>query len=152
MTNYNFRTTEFGISDIGIHLLRSGFNYRTITFSEIDRLRIEKGKEIHNWWLVFILGAALIGYGVYLSIGMIKALIEGNISARQARMIFLLLIPVAGGYFVYNSVQAGLVLRMYCSNGDKDMFPLREIIKDNKLEEFKTYLKDKIGTRVQIAA
>jgi hypothetical protein len=63
MAYYNFQTEEFGVSESGIHLLRSGFNYKTITLSEIDRIRIERAKEIHNWWLVFIIGSALIGFG-----------------------------------------------------------------------------------------
>ena len=151
MTTYIFQTEEFGISDNGIHLLRSGFNYRTIRFEEIKRIQIEKGKELHNWWVIFIIGAALIGLGIYLSIGIIKVLIEGNVAPRHARMIFLLLIPAVGGYFVYNSLQTGLVLKIDCLNGDKDMFPLREIVKGKKLKELKTYLKDKIGTRVQVS-
>jgi hypothetical protein len=150
MTTYNFQTGEFGISNHGVHLLRSGFNYKTITFSELKRIKIEKGKELHNWWLVFIMGAALIGVGVYLSLGAITILIEGNVSPRHAKMILLLLIPVAGGYFVYNSFQTGLVLKIYCVNGDKDMFPLREIVKEGKLKEFKRFLKDKVRTKVQI--
>ena len=151
MKSYNFHTSEFGISDTGIHLLRSGFNYRTIGFAQIRRIRIEKGKELHNWWMVFIIGAALIGLGVHLSIGTIKMFVEGNVAPRHARMIFLLLIPVAGGYFVYNSLQTGLILKIDCSNGDKDMFPLKELIEEKKLAEFKTYLKGRIGPRAQIA-
>lgn len=151
MKSYNFQTSEFGISETGIHLLRSGFNYRTIDFAQIRRIQIEKGKELHNWWMVFIIGAALIGLGVYLSIGTIKMFVEGNVAPRHARMIFLLLIPVAGGYFVYNSLETGLILKIDCSNGEKDMFPLKEIVKEKKLTEFKTYLRDRIGTRVQVA-
>jgi len=102
MTNYNFQTKEFGISDKGIHLLRSGFNHRTIKFSEVNKILIERGKELHNWWVIFIIGAALIVFGVYLSVGTIRILIDGNIAPRHARMIILLLIPVVGAYFVYN--------------------------------------------------
>jgi uncharacterized membrane-anchored protein len=103
MTIYYLKTQEFGISSDGIHLLRSGFNYKTIAFSEIMKIKIEKGKELHNWWLVLILGASLVGLGVYLSLGTIKILIQGDLSPRHARMILLLLVPVIGGYFIYNS-------------------------------------------------
>jgi hypothetical protein len=58
--------------------------------------------------------------------------IEGNVAPRHAKMIFLLLISVIGGYFVYNSVQTGLVLKIDCRAGYKDMFPLREIMKSGK--------------------
>lgn len=151
MTTYNFKTSEFGLTTEGVHLLRSDFNYKTIRFSEIKRIKIEKGKELHNWWLVFLLGAALIGLGVYLSLGTIKILIDGDISPRHARMIFLLLIPVAGGYFVYNSLQTGLILKIECVDGERDMFPLKDIIKKQKLKELKVFLNDKIGTRIEVS-
>lgn len=152
MINYNFKTKEFGISDRGIHLLRSGFNYKTINFSEINNIQIERGKELHNWWVIFIIGAALIVFGVYLSVGTIRALIDGNIAPYHSRMIILLFIPVVGGYFVYNSLQTGLVLKIYCADGNKDMFPLGEIVKNKKMKEFKIYLADKIGTKGQGSA
>jgi len=152
MTNYNFQTKEFGISDKGIHLLRSGFNHRTIKFSEVNKILIERGKELHNWWVIFIIGAALIVSGVYLSVGAIRMLIDGNIAPRHARMIILFLIPVVGAYFVYNSLQTGLVLKIHCADGSKDMFPLGEIVKEKKIKEFKIYLADKIGTKVHVGA
>jgi hypothetical protein len=152
MTTYNFKTSEFGLSTDGVHLFRSDFNYKTIRFSEIKRIKIEKGKELHNWWLVFLLGAALIGLGVYLSLGTIKILIEGDISPRHARMILLLLIPVAGGYFVYNSLQTGLILKIECVDGERDMFPLKDIIKKQKLKELKVFLSYKVGTRIEVSA
>lgn len=145
MSGYNFQTGHFGISERGIHLLRSGHNYRTISFSEIKYIQIEKGRILHNWWLIFLLGTALIVFGVYVSVGAIQALIKGDVAPRHARMVFLLLIPVVGGYFVYNSLQTGLVLKVDCTNGYQDMFPLEEIIKDKKLNEFAAYLKEKLG-------
>lgn len=150
MRPYLFQTEEFGISDHGIHLLRSGFNYRTINFEEIKRIQIGKGKELHNWWIIFVIGAALIFVGAYLSVGFMKALISGNLPPRGARMIFLLFIPVAGAYFVYHSLQTGQVLKLECLNGTKEMFPLRHIAKAKKMKEFKTYLKEKAGSGFQI--
>lgn len=151
MASYDFQTKEFGISNQGIHLLRSGFNHRTITFSEIESARIVKGMKIRNGWLVFLLGTIMIVFGVYLSIGTINALMSGNIEPRHARMIMFLFIPIIGGYFTYNSLQMGLVLKIDCSNGDRDMFPLDEIIKKKKVKELRAYLVDKLGTRVQVA-
>lgn len=123
MTTYRFQTDEFGVSDSGLHFLRSGFNYRTIAFQDIKRIQFVKVKELHNWWAIFIIGASLIGFGVYLSIGTIKFLIEGNASPRHARMILLLLIPVAGGYFVYNSLQTGLVMKFTVLTVTRTCFP-----------------------------
>ena|SRR5690349_5539127 len=147
---YTFQTNEFGISDNGIHLLRSGFNYRTIDFSEIKSLQIEKGKELHNWWLIFIIGTALLTWGIYLSVWVINSLIQGNVGSRFARVILLILIPLGGGgYFVYNSLRTGLILKITCSSGSKEIFPLKEMVKNKELAEFKTYLSGRIGPGIQ---
>lgn len=147
MTNYTFQTKEFGISDAGIHLLRSGFNYKAINFSEVNRIQIERGKELHNWWLIFIIGALLIVFGMYLSVGTIRMFIDGDIAPRHAKLIFLLLVPVVGAYFVYNSLRTGLVLRIHCIDGSKDMFPLEEILIEKRMKEFEIYLTNKVGPK-----
>ncbi|MGC3946417.1 MAG: hypothetical protein QM762_18165 [Chryseolinea sp.] len=150
MATYYFKTEEFGISDEGFHLLRSGFNYKTIMFSEITRIRIERGKELHNWWLVLILGLGLLALGVYMSLGAIRILLRENLSPRHAKLSLLLLIPVVGGYFVYNSFQTGLVIKIDCADGEKDMFPLRNIIKGQKLNELIAFLSASFGGRLHI--
>jgi hypothetical protein len=150
MTNYRFETTEFGISDTGVHLLRNGYNYKTIDFSQINRIRIENGKELHNWGLILAIGATLIVAGIYLSIGTISVLAKGDIKPVHAKIVFLLFIPAAGAYFVYNSLQTGLLLKFDYSNGSKGMLPLRELIKTQKLSSLKTFLSEKLGSRSQI--
>lgn len=148
MPIYHFQTEEFGISDNGFHLLRSGFNYKIISFEEVTAIRIEKGKELDNWWLIFVFGAALTVFGVYLATGTIKILIKGDIALRQTRMIFLLLIPVAGGYFAYNSLRTGLLLKIECAGGKKYMFPIRDIVREQKLNEMRKFLNQRFTVPV----
>lgn len=54
--HYVFKTREFAISDLGFHLLRSGYCHKTVPFSGIKEVQIERGFEIHNWLVILILG------------------------------------------------------------------------------------------------
>lgn len=142
---YIFQTSEFGVSDTGLHFLRSGFNYQTIGWKEINSMKIEKGKELHNWMIIFVIGVALLAFGVYLSIRTIDILLHKAMAARNAKMILFLLIPCVGAYFVYNSLQNSTVLRINYSSGKRYKFSLREIIKENRLAEFKSFLANRSG-------
>lgn len=141
MAQYLFTTDDFAISETGIHLLRSRFNYRTVPFHEIKSMRITKGKETHNWWLVLIIGSIMIWFGVYLSVGAIKVLFWGNPTPRQAGIIYLLFIPVIGAYFVYRALETGPLLRIECLNGEKRNLRLRQLMKENKLDALRNYLQ-----------
>jgi hypothetical protein len=98
MATYLFETSEFGVSDSGIHLLRSGFNYQTIRWTEINSIKIEKGKELHNWAIILMLGLVIFIVGIYLSIRTIDILIHKDNAVRNAKMILFLLIPCVGAY------------------------------------------------------
>jgi hypothetical protein len=148
MNKYLFQTSEFGISDDGIHLMRSGFDYKTIRWGQINSVKIEKGKELFNWWIIFLLGVALLALGVYWSIRTVDILLHKDHAERYAKMLLFLLIPCIGVYFVYNSLKTGTILRVKHTSSKKEMFPLREIVKENRLSEFRSLVKEKLGTKV----
>jgi hypothetical protein len=144
MSTYYFQTNEFGVSDNGIHLLRSGFHYKTIPWHEVNSVRIEKGNELHNWWVIFLLGTVLLAVGCYLSFQTIDILINKEYPARIVKMLMFLQIPCVGIYFVYNSLKTGTILRIKYGSNKEEKFALREIIKENRLAEFKSLLTGKL--------
>src|SRR5687768_1311987 len=137
MNNYLFQSTEFAVSDNGIHLLRSGFNYKTIRWSEVDSIKIKKGKELNNSWIIFLLGLILLTAGAYLTIRTVDILVHKEHAERYIKMLLFLLIPVIGVYFVYNSMRTGIIMSVNYAADKKEMFPLNEIIRQNRLNEFK---------------
>jgi hypothetical protein len=139
MTSYLFKTSEFGVSDEGMHLLRNGFNYQTISWSDINWVKIERGKELHNWVVIFLFGVVVLAVGVFVSFQIIHTLINNDIALRNAKLIWLLFIPVAGAYFVFYSLQTGIILKINYALDKNDMFPLKQIVKDGKLNEFDLY-------------
>src|SRR5688572_2660126 len=149
MTNYLFQSTEFAVSENGIHLLRSGFSYKTIRWHEVDSIRIRKGKELNNSWIIFLLGLILLTVGAYLTIRTVDILVHKENAERYVKMLLFLLIPFIGVYFVYNSMRTGIIMSVNYAAHKREMFPLSEIINQNRLNEFKSLMTAKLGTRVR---
>jgi putative Mn2+ efflux pump MntP len=68
---------------------------------------------------------------------------------RYVKMLLFLLIPLIGVYFVYNSMKTGIIMSVNYSDDKSEMFPLNEIIRQNRLNEFKSLMTVKLGTRVR---
>jgi hypothetical protein len=148
--NYHFSTNEFGISDQGIHFLRSGYNYETIKFSEIDALRIERGMEHHNWIVIFIIGALLVSAGLYTSGSMLAAVLEESVSGKSAKGWFAFaMIAILGFWFVSNSVRSGTILWIHY-HGKNLKFPLRQIVQQKKLPSLIGLLSVKMKGRLRV--
>jgi hypothetical protein len=148
LAKYLFLTPEFGVNEEGLHLLRNGFKYKTIEFREIHQIKIEKGKYIHNWFLVFVLGIALVISGGYFSINMFNSLVAGTLNRFSYGLVALPLLPLFGSYFIYSSLQAGLTVKVEYGNGLKDRFPLNEIVESDSANALVDFLKEKVGPRL----
>jgi hypothetical protein len=151
MINYFFETREFGVSDNGIHLLRSGFNYATIEFNQVDSLTIERGKELNNWIVILIIGLALVTLSVYYSLRLFNIIDNNEVKVIYIEEILIPLIPfMLGGYCLYSSTRNGTILRITTINNRANKFPLKELEKDNKGRAFQDFLKEKLSTKVRI--
>ena len=64
MSDYKYRTDEFGLSETGVHLLRNNYNYKTINYEDITLLEIKHGKLFSNWLVVLLIGAGLIAFSI----------------------------------------------------------------------------------------
>jgi hypothetical protein len=151
MINYFFETREFGVSDVGIHLLRSRFNYQTIEFNQIDSLTIERGKELNNWIAILIIGLALVTFSVYYSLRLFNIIDNNEVKVIYIEEILIPLIPfMLGGYCLYSSTRNGTILRIRTINNGANKFPLKELETDNKVQPFQDFLKEKLSTKVRI--
>ncbi|WP_028980277.1 hypothetical protein [Sporocytophaga myxococcoides] len=140
MKHYKFSTREFGISDTGIHLLRSNFNYSTINFNDITSLEIVRGKLIRNWIFVFIFGISLIAFSIYYAFGLIDVFNDPSINRIYIEELMVPVLPVLlGGLCIYASSRKGIVLKIEHS-GKKSSYPLEDIIKNNQYVDFVDYL------------
>lgn len=140
MKHYKFYTKEFGISDTGIHLLRSSFNYRTINFKDITSLEIVRGKLIRNWIFVFIFGISLLAFSIYYAYVLIDVLNDPSIRRIYIEELMVPVLPaLLGGLCIYSSSRKGIVIKIE-HNGKRSSYPLEDIIKNNQYEDFVDYL------------
>jgi hypothetical protein len=140
MKHYKFSTREFGISDTGIHLLRSNFNYSTINYKDITSLEIGRGRLIRNWIFVFIFGLSLIVFSIYYAYGLIVVFNDPGVKRIYLEELMVPFLPaLLGGFCIYASSRKGIVMNIQ-HNGKKGSYPLEDIIKNNQYDDFVDYL------------
>lgn len=151
MNKYVYETTEFGLSDQGIHLLRSRFNYETIPFSDVESITIEKGKELNNWVGILTFGIVLCGTAIFYILRALHVIGNHEVNVIYIEQIVIPGIPfVLGCYCLYTSTRNGTILRLTTVSNKKDKFPLKELEKVEDLPGFQQYLKDRLNTRIRI--
>ena len=141
MLSYKFETDQFGISDTGIHLLRSGYNYDTIEFSKIDELFIAKGRQISNWTLALAFGLLLVSVGLYVLYHVLYEYFIGDrIHIFHVEQFAFPIIPlIIGTYTIYVALKIGLVLKAIIGNKTVN-FPIDKLSKQSQIEEFIVFL------------
>jgi hypothetical protein len=147
-SKYHFQTEEFGISDEGIHLFRSGYNYETILYPDIQQVRVYRGKELNNWLVILLIGLGICISGILLTYRFSQVIFEDNGDPSRYRSGLVALIPIFGGFFIYNSFRTGVMLQIDTLTKTKRL-PLREISKAGVLKEFQFFLFDKLKGRIK---
>ena len=142
---YNFQTSEFGISAEGFHFLRSGFNYKTEAFSNIEKMVIKRGHEIQNWILSLVIGLLLIGVSLYLIVTLVLMFNSENVHVIYVERIILPLFPLlVGGYLVYVGLRRSVIIQIQFIRGGRRNYSLLELEKKNQLQDFIKYLNQVI--------
>ncbi len=147
MNEYKFETKEFAVSEKGIHFLRSRFNYETIGFNELASFRIDIGREVNNWILLLAIGILFLSFSIYYTVGMFYIIANNEVRVIHIEEIIIPVLPfLVGGYFVYASMQNGMMLSVTTIKGKTKRLPLKELVKENKLSEFQQWWKERCGS------
>jgi hypothetical protein len=138
---YKFETDQFGISDSGIHLLRSRYNYETKTFGEIDRIILDRGRQINNWLIVLVIGAIFLTASLYAEVKVLYEYFIGDTYKIFYYEQFLLpLIPFAIGVIsVYYSLKIGFVLKIEI-RGKLKSCPIEQLKRKGEIGKLIKYL------------
>lgn len=144
MNTYDFEFAEFKLSKEGVHLLRNRFNYKTITYQEIEKAIMKKGTETKNIFLTLTSGFAMIFFACYMIYGVINSFSNPNIHVIPAESIVLPLFPaILGVFYIYISIKKIPIL--YIESGSKKYkLSLIDAIKINKTDEVRIYLEEKL--------
>jgi hypothetical protein len=145
MKNYLFETPEFGLTELGIDLLRSRFHYGSIPWREINAIKISYGKELRYWWIILLIGIGLLILGGYLSFRTFDILTHKEQPLNYIKMLQFSLILLIGGFFTLTSFRSGPLLRVTYANHRKIVFPIRRIAHGKSLDEFKSFINESAG-------
>lgn len=150
MSIYSFESTDFALSDKGIHLLRSGYNYKTIEYNMVDKATIKRGAEINNVNLCLVIGICLFGFAIMQTRLVINLFNDPSVTKIYIESIVLPVLPgLVGIYFVYIAVKKGIVLII--ETGSKEYkLRLRDFIKDNTKEKVIKYLTEKLSYKISL--
>ena len=150
MIKYAFELTDFALSDEGIHLLRSRYNYKTIAYHDVDKAFIKRGPEIKNPLLSLLLGIALLSFSIVKSISLYQDFNDPTIRIIYIESILLPLFPaLIGFYFVYTCIRKGPLLQIEQGNRSYKL-SLREVQMNGGSEELKRYLRQKLSIKLAI--
>ena len=138
MANYLFQNRDFGITELGIHLLRNGYNYKTLSFSDISSVEITRGNVLKNRMLLMIIGSGMLLFACYHFFRIyifFNTAVGESFNVEEILIAFSLL--TLGTYILYASFKQELILKV--RSGQQFKFS----IKDLDTVELTSYLKQK---------
>ena len=144
MNLYDFEATDFALSNKGVHLLRSRYNYRTIEYESIEKATIKRGSEINNVIVVFVLGIGLVAFALFQSLSVIALFKNPDVHVIYIESIVLPVLPgLLGFYLIYIATKKGPILIIETSK-KKQKLRLRDFMKNNSMEDLRNYLSQKL--------
>ena len=150
MTKYEYELTDFALSDTGIHLLRNRFNYKTITFHDLERATIKRGSEIKNSVLSLIIGVAFLSFSILKGVSIYQDFNDPTVHRIYIESILLPLFPaLIGLYLIYACIRRGPILQVEQGSA-RYKLRLREIQKSNQAESIKLFLSEKLSSKLII--
>ncbi len=149
-TIYDFESKDFALSANGVHLLRNGFNFKTISFQELDKATFKKDVEPKNVGLTLIAGILLILFALFQSKGVYESF---NDPAEYTIYIESIVLPVLpfliGLYCIFISAKKVPTLLVEKKN-EKHKLNLKDAINNHQLDDLKAYLRTKLRTKFNI--
>jgi hypothetical protein len=150
MLKYDFELTDFALSDIGIHLLRNRYNYKTVAYHDLDKVQIKRGTESKNSLLSLFIGIALLSISVFKCISLYQDFNNPTVYTIYIESILLPLFPaLVGFYLVYVCIKRGLILQVE-QGSIRYKLRLKEIEKAGQTENLKLYLSKKLCSKLII--
>jgi hypothetical protein len=140
---YKYETDQFGMSDKSIHLLRNRFNYKSIDFTDINSIKIQRGRDLKNWLWVLLVGCGLLSFVVYDVLHIFNIFSDSRTYVIYIERLLIPLFPlVLGVYSVVISLRKSMV--MIVQSGTKNYyFSLRSLTKANEYNGFKIAIKER---------
>ncbi|MTI19696.1 hypothetical protein E1176_01550 [Fulvivirga sp. RKSG066] len=146
MNVYNFKTDQFGLNADGLHLLRSGYCYRTLPTDQLQELEIKKGVRVKNRLTLIIFGLINLSLGVVCFIYILPLNSVDGFAIKGAQIVwaFLMIILVLWFAALVSFYQAFIKTTVLIAR-TKDywnVFSLYSTVKNNELDNLINFLKN----------
>ena len=146
MTNFDIESTDFALSAQGIHLLRNRFNYKTISFYDVNKATFTRAVETKNVVITLIAGTLLLAFAVYEATGVYEDFYDPAVRHIYVESIMLPVLPLLLGlYCIYIAVKK-VPLLLIELNGEKHKLSLKNI-DAGRMAVLETFLKEKLRER-----
>lgn len=143
MPDYKFHNKNLGLSDDGIHLMRNGFNYKTLSYSEVSRVEITRGNALKNRLVLMIAGLAMTGLSIFLILRIIDIFSpDSNVSRVSVEGLLIPVFPLLLGVYCIYAVSKKETILIVTGN-KKSKFSLTGFEKAGQLESIKSFLSQK---------
>lgn len=143
-TKYLFQDEYFAISESGLHLLRNRFEYETFSFSQIQSVKLKRGRAVKNWIGLLIFGLLFFLGGIYSGRGVFNFFTsdqEGTIDILIVVMPFFLL--TIGGFTIFKSLKQEDVLSFKIKEKEYN-YSVKSFSKHNLLEPLINHLSTQV--------
>lgn len=132
---YSFESNQFALSETGFHFLRSRFNYKTLNYSEIDKVEFKRWYSIKNWLVILILGVFSVSIAILWSVNIFFFFEEGIGTIYIEELVAPLILLIFGLFFIYKSFHKTNTIHIYF-DGKHDFFNLENINNQKDLIDF----------------
>ncbi|MDO6392382.1 hypothetical protein Q4E40_19765 [Pontibacter sp. BT731] len=142
---YRFCTEQFGISDSGIHLLRSRYNYKSVASADVTSVVIRRGKAIKNWLFLLLFGVACLGFSAYYT-----SIIYDFFYSEEGGRIYIeeIVVPVIPAFAGIAAITVALrntTIAIVQYRGGKLVLDLSDLVKSGEATSFVLYLNETVG-------
>ncbi|WP_305982299.1 hypothetical protein [Roseivirga thermotolerans] len=135
MSTRLFTHKNFHIENDGIHLLRNGFDYKTLLKTDLVEVHITRGPQVKNWMVLLSMGLGLIAFASYYIIRLIDFLINTD-DIIYIEQFVVPIIPLALGIVCLNNgLRRGEVLICTLKTGKVLRIPLLNKFEKAELEK-----------------
>lgn len=141
---YIFKDPYFGVSEDGIHLLRNGYNYKTIGFHEIRLIEFKRGRSIKNWWGLLLFGLFLFSIGIYSAYALVHFFSDDEGGHIYIEEILIPFFPILiGGLALYKALIQERIIVIWLLSDKNLVFSIKALEKGGKFPEMLQFLSTK---------
>jgi uncharacterized membrane protein len=149
MSNYLFESDYVGFYENGIDLLRNKYVYCTIDYRDITKIVLQSGHLVKNWVTLLILGLFLILSAIWIIMpSMISFMQTKDFSvflfwrgSKAYGVLVVLFLIAFGVYCILFAFKFSLIIKVFV-NGKVKHFSLENIVKDKRLGNFTTFIRN----------